>query len=246
MGKVVLTKDNRRLIHILLHYRHMFLYLMKHYPSEIDNLLEENLEKNDLKTSIEYCNDWFEKITSTSGNKVNRLNKLIIEFIQQTESSYGSHEKFVNIDLQKLRSDSKRIHVDKSKKISQKRKQTTTDSASSTNNKRNRPDSVVEVKEQSDHDDSSDSDENSTIDIFGMAMQYSCSFVSCRYRCTSQEKIKNHELLCHSGTTKVYKCSFKNCGGQFNSVYDLEKHTMKIHEIFKCSIGNCGSEFENE
>ncbi|KAH9529828.1 hypothetical protein DERF_003689 [Dermatophagoides farinae] len=235
MPKVFLTKENRRLIRIMLHYRHMFLYLMKHYADEIDDLFEKDSEKDNFKTTVEYCDKWFEKITSNAEDRINQLNKLIVELIEETESSYGSHRKLMKIDLDRqIISNSKKNGNGKDKKTNSKKQKKQTD-------KQSDPDTQQDNNIGIDNDDDGDT----TFDIFGIAMQYTCS-LGCRFRSTSMKKIKNHELLVHSGEKKVHKCLYKNCGGQFKTIYDLEKHSMKIHEIFKCSFGNCESEFDSE
>ena len=270
---------------------------MKRYPKEINNILEENPDKDDFIASIEYCDKWFKKIKSSSANKSNKLNKLIVDLIQETDLSYGSNKKFIEFDLNKKVEQQRRSKAKntddgggKNKKKTQKRKQPTTSSSSSEDesessmdeeeeedddecpdnsiineedecpdnsmNEENGPDNSIEEEPKQDaivpetnnnNETNNDNnvDDDSTIDLFGMAIQYNCSF-GCRFRCTSQERLKNHELLFHSDKIKIHKCSFKDCGGQFRSIYDLEKHMMRIHEIFKCSFGKCEKEFVNE
>ncbi|KAH9529737.1 factor 13 [Dermatophagoides farinae] len=236
MAKIFLNKDNCRLIRVLLQYRHMFLYLLKHYANEIDNFLQD-LKDDDFKANLEYCDKIFHEITSTDDDKMNQPDKFIVELIRQTESYYGSHEELINIDLvQKLGLNSK-INQQR-QRTTQKRKQT--DSAPVTSKKKCYQDS--EKKENS-------RNLNSTIlnddddDLFGLAMKYICSY-GCRYRSTSKDKVNKHEQIVHSG--QRHKCLQNNCTEQFDSVFDLEKHLKQSHNIFQCSNEKCAIIFRNE
>ena len=245
MGKVFLTESNRRMIRVLLHYRHMFLYFMKHYPSEFD----------DFKVNVEYCEKWFEKITTTTAEKTNRLNKLIVELIQQTESSYGSHQKLIMINMdmdgkidQQL-SNSK--SNDGSKKTMKKRKQTTDSSATLASKKQCRRDSEkkktvkkrkAKSSKQAENDLETIASDDSEVD-FGLSLKYICSY-GCRYRSTSKDKVNKHEQIVHNG--KQHKCLQKNCTEQFQFIFDLQKHLKQFHKIFQCSNEKCALLFQDE